>query len=1018
MDNYTQIYLKDYGYLDVVQDIPVPLNLSLAEVKDISKRNSSFSKTIILPGTRNNNEKLGLIFDINVAFNDCTFKINRKVEAVIFQNGQPVLSGWFKLININKISPSDISFDENIQYECIVFSNQAGIYDRIKDLDIEDINLSGFNHTLSFSSITATTTHTYVNGYKYIWHYTSEDKYRVGDFRPAVYIKTIWDAIFTKAGFTYTGSFPNQEPFTKLLLPTNTRDLLISDAEVAKREMRVSFASGFTALNRTRFVKTPRVTITSNIALYGTNQSSNLTAVNFVGFNVTIGSPLTFNDDTTDINFDGGYNNYNTTTNVFTAPKTGQYEMDLNLAGIINITAPQDVFFPERVFGRNRRDNRLLTDMGEPAISYVAEFLVQSAGTTSWNVVNSFFKYLPIEGVQQPVPQYFSTGTQPVYPSGVTSYNYTFICPKFLLDLNIGDKVAIKLKIYTYQTSIVTTQYYSLASQRNKALTYEVNINSYNPQNSYWAVKAVKNNLTTGDEINFNDLIPKKIKQVDFIKSLVNMFNLYLITDEDNPSNIIIKTRDEYYADFANQYLDWTDKIDYSQEYQIQLLSELQNKTINFTYKEPKDEVNIRYKEQSGFLYGQYRLNFDNDFLNGEQRIELMFEPTPLVKTLVPLGSEGFTFIVPYLVYQNNTNPKILYDGGTISVSGYTLVDGATNYTLNYYNYAGHFDNPTEPTFDINWNTNEFYFYNEVLNNLTDNNLFNKYWYKYIELISESKLLTAFFNLNEYDIASINFAKLIWIRDSYWYINRIVDYNANNDGLTKVELIKALDTPVFNPKIITRSPILVDTQTIRPDARTGGSRLSDNVQIGFTRNNNFGQNVSVIGFDNNVLTGVKNSRVLGNGNLVGSGSQNVFIDGNNNFVGGGSNRITISGNGNKIFGGSANISLINCDNITLVSAMGDISLTNMDNQILDFTPSKTYISPLIYIQDGLYINNSQVVDAGLDYAAQIQSQLTFPQSLVDNGKDITYVINNVDTDLLNGTVNGNQIDYEQDLTNI
>lgn len=1017
MDNYTQIYLKGYGYLDVVEDLPIPLNFSLAEVKDISKRNSSFSKTIILPGTKNNNEKLGLIFDINLSFNDCTYKINRKVEAVIFQAGQPVLSGWFKLININKLSPSDISFDENIQYECIVFSNQAGIYDRIKDLDIESINLSGFNHTLSFSSITGSSTYDYQNGYKYIWHYTSEDKYRVGDFRPAVYIKTIWDKIFQSAGFTYTGNFPNQAPFTKLLLPTNTRDLLISDEEKVKREMRCSFSSGFTSLNRTRFVKTPSVTITSNVALYGTNEPTNLTSSSSQ-FIISQGRQLTFNDDTTDLNFDGAYDNYSTTAYTFTAPKTGQYEMDLNLAGIIRVTAPEKLFFPSRVFGLNRVDGRQATAMGEPAIGYTAQFLLLSGGSTTWQVINSFFKYYPIEGTQEAIPQWYTSGTEGTYPSGSTDYNYTFICPKFLQTLNAGDKVAVKLIIHTYKTSLVTYNYQTLAINRNKALTYDVRINSYNPQNSYWAVKAVKNNLTTGDEINFNDLMPKKIKQAEFIKSIANMFNLYLITDEDNPNNIIIKTRDEYYADFANQYLDWTDKIDYSQEYKVQLLSELQNKTINFTYKEPKDDVNVRYKEQTGFLYGQYRLNFDNDFLNGEQKIELMFEPTPLVKTLVPLGSEGATFIVPYLIYQNNSNPKILYDGGKISVSGYTLVDGATNYTLDYYNYAGHFDNPTDPTIDINWNTNEFYYYNEILDNLTDNTLFNKYWYKYIELISESKLLTAYFNLNEYDIASINLAKLIWIRDAYYYINRIVDYNANSNGLTKVELIKSLDTPIFNPKKTTKPPRFVDTETIRSWVRTKGDRINDNLQPGFTTNNNYGQNTQMVGFDNNILTGVKNSRILGNGNTIGSSSQNVFVDGNNNFVGGGGSKVTISGNGNRLLGGNSNVSLINCDNITLVNTLGDISLTNMDNQIIDVSASKTFISEFIYIQDGIYINNSQIVDGGLDMIFQLKNQLQFPQSIIDSGENITFIMNSEGADLLNGTIEGIQIDGEEALTTL
>lgn len=1016
MDNYTQIYLKDYGYLDVQQNIPLPLNYSLAEVKDISKRNSSYSKTILLPGTKNNNEKLGMIFDVNIRFGDCTFKINKKVEAVIFENGQPVLSGWFKLININKISPSDISYDENIVYECVVFSNQTGIYDRIKDLDIADIDLSAYNHILSLSAITASTQNTYEDVYKYIWHYTSDDKYKVGDFRPSIFIKPIFDKIFLDAGFSYdwNNTSSSFQKFSKLLLPSNAKDLLVGDAEIEKRQFRASFSTGYSVNNVNTFTKTPTTTITSSVALYGGyNNSVNLTSTNILQFTTLDWVFLQFNDDTTGSNFDGAYDNYSPITHTFTAQKAGQYEMDLNLAGKINVTADRNVFFPQRVFSLNQNDNRLLTDNGEPAIAYTAEFLVASGGSTNYTLVNSFFRKYAPPMTQISVVDYYGPGsTQPGFVSGTTAYDYQFICPKFLLDLNAGDKVKIRLKIYTYRTSIFSATYEANPVQRNRKLTWNVTINPYNTLNSYWRVKAVKNNLTTGDEIELSQMLPQKMKQVELIKSVVNMFNLYLIPDENDRNNIIIKTRDEYYADFSNDFIDWTDKIDYSQDYQLHLLSELQNKTLNFTYKTASDDVNKKYTDQTGFLYGQYKLNFDNDFLNGEQRFELMFEPTPLVKTLVPLGDEGDTFIVPYLVYGKNTNPKILYDGGSISVSGYTMMDGNTAHTLNYYNYAGHFDNPINPTIDINWNTNEYYFYNEVVENITDNTLFNDYWFKYIQLISESKLLTAYFNLNEYDIASLNFAKLVWIRDSYWYLNRIIDYNAGGQNLTKVELIKALDYPNFKPKRITRPTVLTDVQTNSPWNSIKGDRGLDNTQPGFTGNFNGGSNTTVVGFSNYIQPGTKNSRILGTGNRISSSSQNVTIDGNNNYVGGGSQKVYILGSNNILFGGNVNVSLINCNNLTLLNCVGDISLTNTDNQIIDFGDTKTFISEYIYIQNGVQVNNSQIVDAGLDEVYTIVSQQTFPDNLIEAGENIVYANTNNGADIVSGTINGKQIDYE------
>lgn len=52
--------------LDVAKDEPSLLTFQLDDIKDFSSRNSTFSKTIVLPGTANNNYLLGSIFNVNV----------------------------------------------------------------------------------------------------------------------------------------------------------------------------------------------------------------------------------------------------------------------------------------------------------------------------------------------------------------------------------------------------------------------------------------------------------------------------------------------------------------------------------------------------------------------------------------------------------------------------------------------------------------------------------------------------------------------------------------------------------------------------------------------------------------------------------------------------------------------------------------------------------------------------------------------------------------------------------------
>ncbi|MTV59185.1 hypothetical protein GM547_14165, partial [Streptococcus pneumoniae] len=55
--------------LDLMDDVPVSLNYAIADIKDPSKRNGAFSKTIKLPGSATNNKFFEHIYDVNVVTN-------------------------------------------------------------------------------------------------------------------------------------------------------------------------------------------------------------------------------------------------------------------------------------------------------------------------------------------------------------------------------------------------------------------------------------------------------------------------------------------------------------------------------------------------------------------------------------------------------------------------------------------------------------------------------------------------------------------------------------------------------------------------------------------------------------------------------------------------------------------------------------------------------------------------------------------------------------------------------------
>jgi hypothetical protein len=295
--------------------------------------------------------------------------------------------------------------------------------------------------------------------------------------------------------------------------------------------------------------------------------------------------------------------------------------------------------------------------------------------------------------------------------------------------------------------------------------------------------------------VDVNLYVPKKIKQSDFIKSIFNMYNLYVDIDPTNPNNLILITRDNYYDSGAVK--DWTKKLAKDREQSITFLPELTKKKLTLSYKQDSDDINKTYFQQVNEVYGQVSFTFDNEYIKDEERKELTFSPTPILKTV-------FGAYVPALSGASpNTNIRILYDGELTTSTANYIIENYVGNTVedNHYCYATHFDNPLNPTFDINYATCDYYFYNPL--SITANNLYNIYWRRTVNQINKGKMLTAYFDLRANDIANLKLNDKIRINNSWWSINSINDYNANTNQLTKVELLTIddeVDLPPFRTK--------------------------------------------------------------------------------------------------------------------------------------------------------------------------------------------------------------------------
>jgi hypothetical protein len=346
--------------------------------------------------------------------------------------------------------------------------------------------------------------------------------------------------------------------------------------------------------------------------------------------------------------------------------------------------------------------------------------------------------------------------------------------------------------------------------------------------------------------IDMNNAVPNKVKQADFIKSIFTMYNLYVEQDTETANNLILMHRDDYYDSGAE--IDWTYKLAKDKDQALQFLPELSAKKLILTYKQDSDDPNKTYFEATKEIYGQLEYIFDNEYVKGIDTKEIVFSPTPINKST-------FNAYLPMMSGAPKVNIRILYDGGEGTCDAYNLYNygttGETNVTT--YPILHHWDNPTNPTFDILFAQPDYMFYEGY--SITNNNLYNLYWRRTVNQINVGKMLTAYFNLREDDIQSLKLNSKVRIDNSWWTINKVIDYDCNANNLTKVELMSAdteIDLAPFKKGSVTPT-------TVGDLASHTGSIHWNNSFVG------------------NVIPSTSVSAIYGQGNVIQPGVNGIIV---------------------------------------------------------------------------------------------------------------------------------------------
>ena len=206
--------------LDLFKDEEIKVSDNATGLFDLGELPSDFTRTITIPGTKTNNAFFEHVYDISVT-NPFLFSTNTKVEAYFDFGGIYVASGYLQLNKVNVLANKFID-----SYEVNIFGSLSSFAREINRATLNDLTtLESYNHTSSWTTITGSWDGALFGGdvvypmadygkgieYNYAPNSfginTASGSMGVHDFKPAIRIQRVFDAIFEEYGYTYESTF-------------------------------------------------------------------------------------------------------------------------------------------------------------------------------------------------------------------------------------------------------------------------------------------------------------------------------------------------------------------------------------------------------------------------------------------------------------------------------------------------------------------------------------------------------------------------------------------------------------------------------------------------------------------------------------------------------------------------------------------------------------------------------------------------------------------------------------------
>lgn len=751
-----EILIKGVGTLELssnlIDDFGVPLVFSVDDIRNFGSRSSSFTKTIPILGTSNNNKIFNSICVIN---SDGSFNMISNYSCVMYVDRNIVIDGSLVLTKIEK---RKIGGQYQNIYYVNIFDEIRTLFDvlgkkKLSDLDyssgftFQGVNYPAGDHYFSYdnlkNNIESDVDYTKIYEYPLInrgfdysffdgkdlkWGQETDIALSPNMFYLSIYFRAILDRIFYEAGWYYNSEFINgityDGLFNKIVNNYNEIDKLSNIWE------RLLVDTGTTYITEDNYLV--------EYFEWG-NQKA-----------------FIFNDET----------HYT-------------YISNYNMKNYYN-SAPDGI------------DKFIIYHDGDYNINIYIQVLDDPGGEVRECITSNGPAYSKWELMRKNINEesdVLKTWYRNEFENSGTSYSNILTCSG--TTLNNGDYLYLRI------TRGVDTELVEGPCQATskdiyvKSISMETIILNEEEFIDYWYEG---NSGITKLEI--NQFLPD-MTQSDWLRNIIKMFNLFLWSDKLNNNTINIEPRDEFYKN--GSVLNWTEKIDYSKSIYIKTIADQLKKFINFNYELGTDYYSKLYKDKYDEIKGSYEIELNNPYYKEIDNLNLNYQSSQFYfsrrNANIPILTYDLNNIKPGYVGVN-LKPLIgIISKHTDIINDYFLVgkyDG-TNQFINNVKTSIHIQSIGGFDYNLDFKTYHNLPGESVFSNfdLDDRTLYNTFYKNYIENLidEETKLIVYYIDLNLEDILELDFRNIIHIDGQNYYLNKI-EYDPSNSKTSKVELLK------------------------------------------------------------------------------------------------------------------------------------------------------------------------------------------------------------------------------------